>query len=101
MTDCKKFSCSNCNHFFEAYPPDDVYTKARVKECFICKHTKKTQIKRTVECENCDHQNILYWHTQYLHTVGEEKTAKINRDKELGVALEDSFVRKRITLDRD
>ena len=44
---------------------------------------------------------FLYWHTQYLHTVGEEKTAKINRDKELGVALEDSFVRKRITLDRD
>mgnify|MGYP001213335338 FL=1 len=96
MTDVKKYSCSNCNKMIEAYPPDDVYTKAMIKKCFTCQYNKKTIIERIVECENCDHQNIFYWHQPFFHTVGETQIAKANRNKELGI-FEESPKRKTIS----
>ena len=87
MDNVKKFSCGNCDDAFEAYPPDDVYIKARVKECNVCKYLKLTQIKRIVECKNCNHSNILYWHFSALHTVGEHNEAEKRRDASLNEKL--------------
>jgi len=89
MSNVKKFSCSNCNEPYEAYPPDDVFTKAMIKKCFVCRYLNRVTIERSVECENCSQQNVIFWHPDYLHTNGEKELAQINRDKSKQISIKD------------
>ena len=100
LDNVKKYSCSNCNEAFDAYPPDDIYTRAKIIECYVCKYLTRVQIKRIVECKNCDHPNILYWHMERLHTVGEHNDAKRKRAEASGLDLV-SPTCKRITLNKN
>jgi len=65
----KRYSCKQCGDPFDAYPPDDYYTYAMIKKCFVCdalglgKH-----VERNYECNGCDTKNTVYWYYDHEHT---------------------------------
>lgn len=63
-----KFSCKQCNHPFEIFPPDKTRTKAESNECVVNgSGLMKCDTVREYECENCYETNYVYWHLNQGH----------------------------------
>lgn len=58
----RTFSCSSCNEPFEVHLPAET-TKAGYKK--NCEATNATfhNLEFTVQCQNCDHRNTIYYCT--------------------------------------
>ena len=65
----RKFACLQCGTPYEAYPPDDVHTKASSTECKECgqEHYDDKEIKVNYECDNCSKLNTIFWHEPIEH----------------------------------
>ena len=53
----RKFTCQHCGETYEAYPPDEYYTKARMKKY----EDKGVEMKH--KCNKCANLNVLYWYS--------------------------------------
>ena len=55
----QRFSCVNCGHSYELYPPESGYSIMRLKPCDG--ESEDHNIKMRVECENCHKSTDVYW----------------------------------------
>jgi DNA-directed RNA polymerase subunit RPC12/RpoP len=58
----RTFSCSKCNESFSVHPPENV-TRADSSKCQDI-DTNYHNLVRTIECQNCEHRNIIYYCTE-------------------------------------
>ena len=64
--DSKKrvFSCPECGHPYEAYPPDDLYTRVSLDEP---SRNDAESVKTIIhDCEKCKAPITLYWYRPRL-----------------------------------
>ena len=54
------FSCFNCNEQLSEHLPEDV-TRADSSKCQDI-DTTYHDLERTIQCQNCDHRNIIYYY---------------------------------------
>ena len=57
----RTFSCSNCNEPISVHLPEDV-TRADSSKCRDI-DTNYHNLERTIQCQNCDHKNTIYYCT--------------------------------------
>lgn len=53
------FSCTNCGHAYELYPPETGYNIMRRERCQNEPETHNIDMR--VECENCHQSKTVYW----------------------------------------
>ena len=58
----RKFSCINCGHPYDAYPPNDVFHIAQNKQC-----NENDCIEIKYECDNCNNKNTIFWDQKHLY----------------------------------
>lgn len=76
----KKYSCKQCGDPFDAYQPDDKFTFAMARACFVCDVLGLgQQVERNYECDSCDAKNTIYWHTPTVHSDIEKIKAEQNK----------------------
>ena len=55
----QKFSCTNCGHVIELFPPQTGYDKMSLQRCKG--ESEDHNISMRVECENCDKSSDVFW----------------------------------------
>lgn len=62
----QKFSCINCGHMFEIFPPQTGYNMMRLERCKG--ESEDHNIPMRVECENCHKNSDVFWCTGWHGT---------------------------------
>ena len=64
----RRFACTQCGMPYEAYPPDDVHTRASTDHCLECPDDFPNETPVNYECDNCHKRNEIFWHDPREHT---------------------------------
>ena len=60
----RMFSCPECGNSYEAYPPDDIHTRASLKDPG---ENATSVIKIVHDCLVCKHPIEVYWYRPKMH----------------------------------
>lgn len=60
----RKYSCRQCGHPYEVYPPDDVHPDFLLEPC-----AKGDSVKMIIKCQNCHGEFPIYWDTHHVFMV--------------------------------
>jgi len=60
----RKFSCMNCGHTYESYPPNDVFNIALPNQC-----EKEDCMEIRYDCEDCHQTYSIFWDRKHIKRV--------------------------------